>query len=219
MTILKDTLVGNNVRTLGSLKVGVSGSREEGDHRAINGDQMFKTLNYPYKRILYYEDGYEKATVPIIIDDVVKKTKTICIQVMCFKSNRNIPKYIQIYDPDNWLGSITANSQTRVLSIYISAFFRGAWGDFNELYVGEQSTGYDEITVIVSTGTNLGTGTEYVVQCDPTGNRSGVSAAIMYYLPLYKLGDTYKLLLGLYTTREEIIRLGYLKYLVGGGEY
>lgn len=219
MTILKDTLIGNNVRTLGSLKVGVSGSREEGDHRAINGDQMFKTLNYPYKRILYYEDGYNKATVPIIIDDVVKKTKTICIQVMCFKSSRNIPRYIQIYDPDNWLGSITANTQTRVLSIYISAFFRGGWGNYNELYVGENTTGYDEINVIVSTGTNLGAGAEHVVQCDPK-NQSAVTAAVMYYLPLYKLGDnTYKLLLGVYTTREEIIKLGYLKYLVGGGEY
>jgi len=146
--IFNNLLVTGNTRTTGSQSIGESGEIKEGDHRAVTGDDIYNFLNYPYKRVLYLENGYNKATVPIIIDDIVKKTGKISIQILFTKQTRNIPSCIQIYDPDNWLDSVN----TRI-DILVSAL-GGRWGvrgDGILLYYGDRNY---KISVTVNSGSN-----------------------------------------------------------------
>ena len=140
--IFNDLLVTGNIRTTGSFTVRESGEIKEGNKEAITGDMVNKFINYPYKKVLYLENGYDNATVPIIVDDIVKKTRAISIQVLKLIGNRqqrNIPAHFQLYDPEGWINSLTPKTQTTVVTFYISGFTRAGFTGSTELYGAQLS--------------------------------------------------------------------------------
>lgn len=222
--IFNNLLVTGNTRTTGSQSIGESGEIKEGDHRAVTGDGMYNFLNYPYKRVLYLENGYNKATVPIIIDDIVKKTGKISIQILFTKVTKNIPSCIQIYDPDNWLDSVnTRNSKVRALDIFVSALGGrdGGFGDGTLLYYGNHDY---KISVTVNSGSNndfSNPNMKFIERITKDGRPEG----IMFLFRIWKTYDTtehedvFSLEPGLYKTYSSIAGQKALKYMSGGNEF
>lgn len=222
--IFNNLLVTGNTRTTGSQSIGESGEIKEGDHRAVTGDGIYNFLNYPYKRVLYLENGYNKATVPIIIDDIVKKTGKISIQILFTKVTKNIPSCIQIYDPDNWLDSVnTRNSKVRALDIFVSAL-GGRGGGFEDgtlLYYGNHDY---KISVTVNSGSNndfSNPNMKFIERIISEGRPEG----IMFLFRIWKRydqteqKDVFSLEPGLYKTYSSIAGQKALKYMSGGNEF
>lgn len=222
--IFNNLLVTGNTRTTGSQSIGESGEIKEGDHRAVTGDGIYNFLNYPYKRVLYLENGYNKATVPIIIDDIVKKTGKISIQILFTKVTKNIPSCIQIYDPDNWLDSVnTRNSKVRALDIFVSALGGrgGGFGDGTLLYYGNHDY---KISVTVNSGSNndfSNPNMKFIERIISEGRPEG----IMFLFRIWKRydqdeqKDVFSLEPGLYKTYSSIAGQKALKYMSGGNEF
>lgn len=140
--VLKDLTVNSSTKFDKSLIILNSGKIEPGAHEAINGDQAYKTLGEKFKRVLYYENGYNKATVPIIVDDTLKRTRKLLIKVFYVinSSNGNMPQFIHLYDPEDW---IRKNIRQKPISIDICSY------DLSDsMYYGNTSYG---ITVCCST--------------------------------------------------------------------
>lgn len=222
--IFNNLLVTGNTRTTGSQSIGESGEIKEGDHRAVTGDGMYNFLNYPYKRVLYLENGYNKATVPIIIDDIVKKTGKISIQILFTKVTKNIPSCIQIYDPDNWLDSVnTRNSKVRALDIFVSALGGrdGGFGDGTLLYYGNHDY---KISVTVNSGSNNDFSNPNMKFIERI-TKDGCPEGIMFLFRIWKTYDTtehedvFSLEPGLYKTYSSIAGQKALKYMSGGNEF
>ena len=147
--IFNDLLVTGNIRTTGSFTVGESGEIKEGNKEAITGDMVNKFINYPYKKVLYLENGYDKATVPIIVDDIVKKTISIqVLKLIGSRQQRNIPAHFQLYDPDGWIDSLTPKTQATVVTFYISGFTRNGFEGWFELYGGNNYSPYTSFLTI-----------------------------------------------------------------------
>lgn len=226
--IFNNLLVTGNTRTTGSQSIGESGEMREGDHRAITGDGMYNFLNYPYKRILYLENGYNQATVPIIIDDIVKKTGKISIQILFTKTTKNIPSCIQIYDPDNWLDSVnTRNSKVRALDIFVSAL--GSRGSSSSAYFGDSILLYHgnrdyKISVAVNSGSNNDFSNPNMKFVEKISNNNSYDV-IMFLFRIWKSydqtehKDVFSLEPGVYKTYSSIAGQKALKYMSGGNEF
>lgn len=135
MAILKDLIVTGNSR-IESLRIGVSGEVKEGDFRAINGNAL---LNFSkYKRVYFLENSYEQATLPIFVDDLVKTTGKVVIYILkCNSVNLNIPRYIQFYDPDDWIS-------THGIIIYVTLNIPASLTNFDgQVYGGGSSYSYN----------------------------------------------------------------------------
>jgi len=223
--IFNDLLVTGNIRTTGSFTVRESGEIKEGNKEAITGDMVNKFINYPYKKVLYLENGYDKATVPIIVDDIVKKTRAISIQVLKLIGNRqqrNIPAHFQLYDPDGWINSLTPKTQSAVVTFYISGFTRSSFPGSAELYGGRQYPYTSFLTI--NTLNNDFNNPAMTLSCQPTSFPSG----LLFKYTLWKTpkidgtGYSYDFSFDtVYKTYESIVSSGDLKYYAGnsGNDY
>lgn len=224
--IFNDLLVTGNIRTTGSFTVRESGEIKEGNKEAITGDMVNKFINYPYKKVLYLENGYDKATVPIIVDDIVKKTRAISIQVLKLIGNRlqrNIPAHFQLYDPDGWINSLTPKTQSAVVTFYISGFTRSGFaGDF-ELYGGHRDDPYYSFLTI-NTLNNDFNNPSITLSCQPNSFPYGLLFKYILWKTPKTDGTGYSYYFSfdnVYKTYESIVSSGDLKYYAGnsGNDY
>lgn len=223
--IFNDLLVTGNIRTTGSFTVGESGEIKEGNKEAISGDMVNKFINYPYKKVLYLENGYDKATVPILVDDIVKKTKAISIQVLKLIGNRtqrNIPAHFQLYDPDRWIDSLTPKTQATVVTIYISGFIRNEFAGNAELYGGRQYPYNSFLTI--NTLNNDFNNPAVTLSCQPKSFPSGLLFKYTLWKTPKEDGTGYSYYFSfdtVYKNYESIVSSGDLKYYAGnsGNDY
>lgn len=225
--IFNDLLVTGNIRTTGSFTVIESGEIKEGNKEAISGDMVNKFISYPYKKVLYLENGYDNATVPIIVDDIVKKTRAISIQVLKLIGNtrqRNIPAHFQLYDPDGWINSLTPKTQTTVVKFYISGFTRSGFAGDYELYGGRRLSPYNSFLTI-NTLNNDFNNPAVTLSCQ---TMSSLPSGLLFKYTLWKTpkedktGYSYDFSFDtVHKTYESIVSSGDLKYYAGnsGNDY
>lgn len=224
--IFNDLLVTGNIRTTGSFTVRESGEIKEGNKEAISGDMVNKFINYPYKKVLYLENGYDKATVPIIVDDIVKKTRAISIQVLKLIGNRrqrNIPAHFQLYDPEGWINSLTPKTQTTVVTFYISGFTRAGFAGSTELYGGHNTSPYYSFLTI-NTLNNDFNNPAVTLSCQPKSFPSGLLFKYTLWKTPKEDGPGYSYYFSfdtVYKNYESIVSSGDLKYYAGnsGNDY
>lgn len=165
MAILNSLSVNGNAGVTGSVNLGVSGEIKEGDYRAIDGDTLSKATFYPpYKEVLFGPNNYQGITCPIPVDSSVKSTRAIVVRIIPYNSWMFVPRFFQLYDPDNWLLSGNINS-SNPLKIYVvqlvntrDAYVSNGTINLNQvvpgLYCGDNGSGYS-FSVMVVTDPNL----------------------------------------------------------------
>ena len=219
MAILNSLSINGSASVTGAVNLGVSGEIVAGDYRAVDGDTLAKFgTPPPYKEILYTATGYNTATLPIPVDGLVKNTRTIVIRILPYNWNNEncymyLPRYIQLYDPDNWLNSnINASHPLKILVVqmYNVRTVDTSTNRFNDIspmmYFNDSSKPYE--VHVATTSSEL---TQSTAKWSCTSGSTSSSSTIMAVFTITNSSNVMSL--SKYSTLSSIITNNLVNYL------
>ena len=212
MSILKDLIVAGVSRVLKSCHLNKSGAIVEGDYRAIDGNTLSQYIKHDnYKHVYYYENGYNQATVPIIVDEKLKSSKILVVGIMMNDRSRNLPTYLQLYDKDGWMSSNSSKLDTNPIRVIFYGNHKRVASGTEDLYRGGLNSPSSESYVDII---NAQADTRNRI---PIPQVNGVYNGFMHTYQITKNAEGNIVVVNYtYVSMDTAITDGWWKYLFGG---